>query len=60
MVDFNDPNFLLADVEPTAKDREQMKRIKQSARDMVAVALTLAILWGLTVLFAMMQVSKGA
>lgn len=45
MVDFNDKNFLLADVERDETTEFQIRRAKQNIRDALTVAIVLAILW---------------
>jgi hypothetical protein len=44
MIDFNDPNFLLADSDPL-KDRE-IERSKKRIREALAIGLVFLLVWG--------------
>ena len=51
MQDYNDPNFLLADVKSN-KELYKLEKMKKNHRDALAAAIALAVIWGVTVLVA--------
>lgn len=56
MIDFNDPNFLLADSDPL-KQKAEVERRKRNVRDVLGVALVLATIWGIAIIFVISRFS---
>lgn len=53
MIDFNDPNFLLADSDPRKDDefnRTLMSTHKKRVREALAIGLVFLIIWGATII----------
>ena len=55
MIDFNDPNFLLADSDPRKDD--EFDRSKKRVREALAIGLVFLIIWGATIIAVVASLS---